>query len=79
MSAHKTSGKELAHLHEIERLAREAAKASGITRALDQAIHHGQRDAKDYGYAFDAVADIADAVHTDLARLADEINADKWK
>ena len=70
--------KELNRLVEIERLAREAAKASSITKALDQAIHHGQRDAKDYGYAFDAIADIADSVHSDLAKLADEINVDKW-
>lgn len=74
-----TSKKRLTQLYEIERMAREAAKASGITKALDQAIMHGQRDAKDYGGAFDAVADMADALSNDLSKLADEINVDKWE
>ena len=74
-----TSKKKLTQLYEIERMAREAAKASGITRALDQAIQHGQMDAKEYGGAFDAVADMADTLSSDLSKLADEINVDKWE
>lgn len=64
---------------DIERMAREAAKASGVMKALDQAILHGQRDAKEYGGAFDAIADMTDALHTDLTKLADEINVEKWE
>lgn len=74
-----TTKKDLTRQIEIERMAREAAKSSGILKALDQAIQHGQRDAKDYGGAFDAVHDISDSLHTDLAKLADEINVDKWE
>ena len=62
----------------IERMAREAAKAKGIIQALDQAIQHGQRDVKEYGGAFDALSDMADALETDLTSLADEINKEKW-
>ena len=70
--------KELIRLAEIERMAREAAKASGITKALDQALQHGQRDVRDYGGALDAIADMADELSIDLAKLADEINVEKW-
>lgn len=78
MNNPKTSKKDLLRQLDIERMAREAAKASGITKALDQAIQHGQRDAKEYGGAFDAIADMADSLQTDLSRLADEINVEKW-
>ena len=74
-----TTKKNIIRQLDIERMAREAAKASGVMKALDQAILHGQRDAKEYGGAFDAIADMTDALHTDLAKLADEINVEKWE
>ena len=70
--------KDLTRQIDIERMAREAAKASGIMKALDQAILHGQRDVRDYGGAFDAVADVTDSLQSDLTKLADEINVEKW-
>ena len=78
MASKTTSKKDLTRQIEIERMAREAAKAKGITRALDQAIMHGYRDAKDYGGAFDAIADMTDSLQSDLTKLADEINVEKW-
>ena len=74
-----TSKKNFIRQIDIERMAREAAKAKGVTKALDQAIQHGQMDAKEFGGAFDAIADMTDALHTDLTKLADEINVEKWE
>ena len=73
-----TTKKDLTRQIEIERMAREAAKSSGILKALDQAIQHGQRDAKEYGGAFDAVQDINESIQEGLTKLADEINVEKW-
>lgn len=74
-----TSKKDLTRQYEIERMAREAVKTSGITKALEQAILHGERDKEDYSGAFDAIADMADSLSSDLTMLADEINVEKWQ
>lgn len=62
---------------EIEMMAREAAKASGILKALDQAIQYGRRDAKEYGGAFEAITEATDGLQAGLEALADEINEGK--
>ena len=69
----------LKQLADIESMAREAAKASGIIKALDQALSYGKLDGKDYGGAFDAVADIADGLRDGLVELADEVNEERAK
>lgn len=79
MGNKKTSKNDLERQASIERMAREAAKAKGIIRALDQALLHGQRDIKDYGGAFDALSDVTGALETDLTSLANEINKEKWE
>ena len=74
---HKMKTAEVKRQLEIEMMAREAAKTSGILKALDQAIQHGERDAKEYAGAFDAVTDSADLLQWRLEALADEINEGK--
>lgn len=76
--AKHTSIKDFNRQADIERMAREATKATGIMKALDQAIAHGQRDPKEYGGAFEAVTDVAEYLEKDLMKLADEINVEKW-
>ncbi len=74
-----TTKKDFMRQIDIERMAREAAKTKGIMMALDQAITHGSRDAKEYGGAFDAITDMADSLQNDLEKLADEVNREKWQ
>ena len=69
----------LQRLADIENMAREAAKASGIIKALDQALSYGKLERQDYGGAFDAVADIADGLRDGLVELADEVNEERAK
>lgn len=78
MKNQTTTNKNINRLFGIENMARDAAKTTGIIRALDQAIQHGERSAKDYGGAFDAIADISEALEANLSRLADEVNVEKW-
>lgn len=68
---------ELVRQIEIENMAREAAKASGIIKALDDALQYGKRDVKEYGGAFDAVQDVTDWLQSSLDRMADEMNEGK--
>ena len=58
---------------EVERLAREAGKVYSITALLNKAD-----DADQYTGAFEAAEDIAIDLWSDLKKLADKINREKW-